>query len=111
MQGMRAECAKQPPEHYGECLVMRMPSAGASPAAVAFTDELKKLTGQLLGKGLARRGVFGCVASVGQALVGRKGPTPFLGLTRLRALPKTPRRCQTPLARSVVPNSIERRLE
>ncbi len=36
-----------------------------------------------------RRGVSGCVASVGQALVGRKVP-PFLGLTCLRALPETP---------------------
>src|SRR3977135_2383379 len=34
---------------------------------------------ELLGKGLAWRGVPGCVASPGQALVGRKGPTPFLG--------------------------------
>ena len=32
---------------------------------------------ELLGKGLARRGISGCVASAGQALVGRKGPTPF----------------------------------
>ena len=39
---------------------------------------------ELLGKGLARRGVSGCVASAGQAL---------WGLTRLRALPETPRRC------------------
>ena len=30
---------------------------------------------ELLGKGLARRGVSGCVVSAGQALVGRKGPT------------------------------------
>ena len=44
---------------------------------------------ELLGRGLARRGVSGCVASPGQALVGRKGPTPFLGLTCLRALPET----------------------
>ena len=36
---------------------------------------------ELLGKGLTRRGVSGCVASAGQALVGRKGPTPFWGLT------------------------------
>ena len=45
---------------------------------------------ELLGKGLARgwgegapspSGVSGCVASAGQALVGRKGPTPFWGLT------------------------------
>ena len=57
---------------------------------------------ELLGKGLARgwgegapspSRVSGCVASAGQALVGRKGPTPFLGLTCLRALPETPRRC------------------
>jgi len=48
---------------------------------------------ELLGKGLARRGVSGCVASAGQALVGRKGPTPFWGLPCLRALPETPRRC------------------
>jgi hypothetical protein len=48
---------------------------------------------ELLGKGLARRGISGCVASAGQALVGRKGPTPFMGLTCLRALPETPRRC------------------
>jgi hypothetical protein len=39
---------------------------------------------ELLGKGLARRGVSGCVASAGQAL---------WGLTCLRALPVTPRRC------------------
>ena len=48
---------------------------------------------ELLGKGLARRGVSGCVASAGQALVGRKGPTPFWGLACLRALPETHRRC------------------
>ena len=57
---------------------------------------------ELLGKGLARgwgegapspSRVSGCVASAGQALVGRKGPTPFLGLTCLRALPETPRHC------------------
>jgi hypothetical protein len=48
---------------------------------------------ELLGKGLAWRGVSGCVASAGQALVGRKGRTPFLGLACLRALPETPRRC------------------
>ncbi len=41
---------------------------------------------ELLGKGLARRGVSGCVASAGPAWVGRKGPTPFWGLTCLRAL-------------------------
>ena len=39
---------------------------------------------ELLGKGLARRGVSGCVASAGQAL---------WGLACLRALPETPRRC------------------
>jgi hypothetical protein len=39
---------------------------------------------ELLGKGLARRGVSGCVASSGQALG---------GLACLRALPATPRRC------------------
>ena len=39
---------------------------------------------ELLGKGLARRGVSGCVPSVGQAL---------WGLAYLRALPGTPRRC------------------
>jgi hypothetical protein len=55
-----------------------------------------------LEKGLARRwgegapspsGVSDCVASASQALVGRKGPTPFKGLPRLRALPETPQRC------------------
>ena len=44
---------------------------------------------ELLGKGLARgwgegapspSRVSGCVAAAGQALVGRKGPTPFLGI-------------------------------
>ena len=39
---------------------------------------------ELLGKGLARRGVSGCVAPAGQAL---------WGLACLRALPETPRRC------------------
>jgi hypothetical protein len=39
---------------------------------------------EMLRKELARRGVFGCVASAGQAL---------WGLACLRALPETPRRC------------------
>ncbi len=39
---------------------------------------------ELLGKGLARRRVSGCVASAGPA---RRG------VTCLRALPETPRRC------------------
>jgi hypothetical protein len=39
---------------------------------------------ELLEKGLARRGVSGCVTSASQALK---------GLPRLRALPETPRRC------------------
>jgi hypothetical protein len=46
-----------------------------------------------ISKGLVRRGVCGGVASAGQALVGRKGPTPFWGLACLRALPETPRHC------------------
>jgi hypothetical protein len=50
----------------------------------------RAILSELLGKGLARRGAAGCVASAGQALVGRKVPTPFLGLTRLRALPEEP---------------------
>jgi hypothetical protein len=39
---------------------------------------------EMFGKGLARRGVSGCVAAAGQAL---------WGLARRRALPETPRRC------------------
>jgi len=40
--------------------------------------------------------VSGCVASAGQALVGRKGP-PFLGLTCPRALPETLKGTMGPL--------------
>ena len=64
-------------------LVTLTPQTAIAPAAS------QALLKELLGKGLARREVFGCVASAGQALVGRKGPTPFLGLACLRALPET----------------------
>jgi len=60
-------------------LVPMTPQAGH--CARAASQALLK---ELLGKGLARRGVSGCVASAGQAL---------WGLTCLRALPETPRRC------------------
>jgi hypothetical protein len=47
MRNLRERCAKEPPEKYAECLIAQMPAAGARNAAVAFTERLKKETGQI----------------------------------------------------------------
>jgi hypothetical protein len=97
MRALRAECAKQPPEQYGECLVMRMPGAGASPAAVAFTDELKKRTGQVgFVRGFRNVGRVDIAyidyplrANENQGWLLVNGNPPMIDVDDLSALPKT----------------------
>jgi hypothetical protein len=47
IQMMREACTTAPPEQYGECLISKMPAAGAPAEAVAFTRRLQNEMGQI----------------------------------------------------------------